>query len=85
MLNNLQTNTTSALHNSIMEAGRKDCPPMLAPARVKETYATVSEGIRKKMDAEAEAVHIILIGIDYDIYSIVDACPNDKEMCKVNV
>nr|GEV09848.1 hypothetical protein [Tanacetum cinerariifolium] len=45
---------------------------------VKETYATVSEEIRKKIDAEAEAVHIILIEIDNDIYSTVDACPNAK-------
>ncbi|GKD54542.1 hypothetical protein Tco_1287929 [Tanacetum coccineum] len=74
MSNNLQTNTTSVLHNAIMEAGGKDRPPMLAPeifipatpgtadasptreSRVKETYATVTEEIRNKMDAEAEAV-----------------------------
>ncbi|GKA44695.1 hypothetical protein Tco_0737491, partial [Tanacetum coccineum] len=29
--NNLQTQTSSALHNVIMEAGGKDHPPMLAP------------------------------------------------------
>ncbi|GKF77979.1 hypothetical protein Tco_0230449, partial [Tanacetum coccineum] len=28
---NLQTQTSSALHNAIMEAGGKDRPPMLAP------------------------------------------------------
>ncbi|GKF64073.1 hypothetical protein Tco_0187521 [Tanacetum coccineum] len=28
---NLQTQTSNALHNAIMEAGGKDCPPMLAP------------------------------------------------------
>nr|GFC67412.1 retrotransposon protein, putative, unclassified [Tanacetum cinerariifolium] len=32
--------------------------------------------------AEAEAVQIILTGIDNDIYSIVDACPNAYEMWK---
>ncbi|GJS35029.1 hypothetical protein Tco_1171336 [Tanacetum coccineum] len=29
--NNMQTQTSSALHNAIMEAGGKDRPPMLAP------------------------------------------------------
>ncbi|GKF35562.1 hypothetical protein Tco_0112320, partial [Tanacetum coccineum] len=28
--NNLQTQTSNALHNAIMEAGGKDRPPMLA-------------------------------------------------------
>ncbi|GKD96846.1 hypothetical protein Tco_1380743 [Tanacetum coccineum] len=96
MSNNLQTNTTSVLHNAIMEAGGKDRPPMLAPGNHSgnpesedtliqnqtETYATVTEEIRNKMDAEAEVVHIILTRIDNDIYSIVNACPNAKEMWK---
>nr|GEX47424.1 hypothetical protein [Tanacetum cinerariifolium] len=29
--NNMQTQTSNNLHNAIMEAGSKDCPPMLAP------------------------------------------------------
>ncbi|GJR04223.1 retrovirus-related pol polyprotein from transposon TNT 1-94 [Tanacetum coccineum] len=33
-----------------------------------------------QLDAEAEAVQIILTGIDNDIYSTVDACPNACEM-----
>ncbi|GKB77215.1 gag-pol polyprotein [Tanacetum coccineum] len=137
--NSLQTNTSSALHNAIMEAGGKYRPPMLAPgnyvrwksqikryidtkpnnelihyclenepykyqlivnpehatpgidgalsrrsSRIMEFYVTVLEEIKKKMDAEAEAVQIILTGIDNDIYSIVDACPNAMEMfCKM--
>ncbi|GKF44643.1 hypothetical protein Tco_0131195, partial [Tanacetum coccineum] len=32
------------------------------------------------IDAEAETVHVILTGIDNDIYSTVDACANAKEM-----
>nr|GEV29603.1 hypothetical protein [Tanacetum cinerariifolium] len=56
--NNLQTQTSNTLHNAIVEAGSKDCPPMLAP------------------------VQIILTGIDNDIYSTVDACPNACEMWK---
>nr|GEY90367.1 hypothetical protein [Tanacetum cinerariifolium] len=34
------------------------------------------------MNAKAEAVQIILTGIDNDIYSTVDACPNACEMWK---
>ncbi|GJT27471.1 hypothetical protein Tco_0907746 [Tanacetum coccineum] len=108
MTNNLQTNTTSSLHNAIMEAGGKDRPPMLAPgnyvqwkSRIRRyidtkpnrelihycienepyQYQDIVE-IRKKIDAEAKAVHIILTGINNDIYSTVDACPNAKEMWK---
>nr|GEY33973.1 hypothetical protein [Tanacetum cinerariifolium] len=50
--------------------------------RVHETYKNVSQEIRDQLNAEAEAVQIILIGIDNDIYSIVDACPNTCEMWK---
>ncbi|GJV62599.1 hypothetical protein Tco_1473427 [Tanacetum coccineum] len=49
---------------------------------VMETYATVLEDIKKWITTEAEAVQIILTGIDNDIYSIVDACPNAMEMWK---
>ncbi|GKE63257.1 gag-pol polyprotein [Tanacetum coccineum] len=35
-----------------------------------------------QLNAEAEAVQIILTGIDNDIYSTVDACPNACEMWK---
>ncbi|GJX47430.1 hypothetical protein Tco_0272620 [Tanacetum coccineum] len=47
-----------------------------------ETYSSVSEEEKKLIDAEEEAVHIILTGIDNDIYSTVDACPNAKEKWK---
>nr|GEY05445.1 reverse transcriptase domain-containing protein [Tanacetum cinerariifolium] len=47
-----------------------------------ETYKTVSQDIHDQLNAEAEAVQIILTGIDNDIYSIVDACPNACEMWK---
>ncbi|GJV61143.1 retrovirus-related pol polyprotein from transposon TNT 1-94 [Tanacetum coccineum] len=140
--NNMQTQTSSALHNAIMEAGGKDRPPMLAPGnyvqwksrikryidtkpnhelihfcfknppyqykllttdanatpvtpgnegtsqqqqprgKVMETFATVPEDIQKWITAEAKAVQIILIRIDNDIYSTVDACPNAMEMWK---
>ncbi|GJV99260.1 ribonuclease H-like domain-containing protein [Tanacetum coccineum] len=40
------------------------------------------QDIRDQLNAEAEAVQIILTGIDNDIYSTVDACPNACEMWK---
>nr|GEU44476.1 hypothetical protein [Tanacetum cinerariifolium] len=91
--NNLQNQTLSDLHNAIMEAGDKDRPPMLAPVTESssettiegymENYKNVSQDIRNQLDVEAEAVQIILTGIDNHIYSIVDACPNACEMWKV--
>nr|GEY03146.1 hypothetical protein [Tanacetum cinerariifolium] len=47
-----------------------------------ETYKNVSQDIRDQLNAEAEAVQIILIWIDNDIYSTVGACPNACEMWK---
>nr|GEX91235.1 ribonuclease H-like domain-containing protein [Tanacetum cinerariifolium] len=47
-----------------------------------ETYKNVKQEIRDQLNAEAEAVQIILIGIDNDIYSTVDACLNACEMWK---
>nr|GEX69348.1 hypothetical protein [Tanacetum cinerariifolium] len=41
-----------------------------------ETYKTVLQDIRDQLNAEAEAVQIILTELDNDIYSTVDACPN---------
>ncbi|GJY24345.1 retrovirus-related pol polyprotein from transposon TNT 1-94 [Tanacetum coccineum] len=131
---NMQTQTSNALHNAIMEAGGKDGPPMLAPSnyvqwksRIKryidtkpnnelihyclqnppykfkwtektvpvaecsskttiegymENYKNVSQDIRDQLNVEVEAIQIILTGIDNDIYSTVDACPNACEMWK---
>nr|GEV64240.1 hypothetical protein [Tanacetum cinerariifolium] len=93
----MQTQTSNTLHNAIMEAGGKDRPPMLAPDKVvlvyegspettteryMENYKNVSQHIRDQLNAKAEAVQIILTGIDNDIYSTVDACPNACEMWK---
>ncbi|GJX53574.1 hypothetical protein Tco_0281943 [Tanacetum coccineum] len=47
-----------------------------------ENYKNVSQDIQDQLNAEAKAVQIILTGIDNDIYSIVDACPNACEMWK---
>ncbi|GJW01372.1 gag-pol polyprotein [Tanacetum coccineum] len=82
---NLQTQSSNALHNAIMEAGSKDRPPMLAPVpvaegssettteRYMENYKNVLQDICDQLNVEAEAVQIILTGIDNDIYSTVDA------------
>nr|GEU49005.1 hypothetical protein [Tanacetum cinerariifolium] len=50
--------------------------PTTATHQVFEMYQNVKQEIRDQLNAEAEAVQIILTGIDNDIYSTVDACPN---------
>nr|GFB17882.1 hypothetical protein [Tanacetum cinerariifolium] len=87
--NTMQTQTSNALHNAIMEAGGKDHPPMLASGSTKtttkrymENYKNISQDIRDQLNAKAEAVQIILTGIDNDIYSTVDAYPNACEIWK---
>nr|GEY52076.1 hypothetical protein [Tanacetum cinerariifolium] len=56
--------------------------PTTTTEKVFETYKTVTQDIRDQLNAEAETIQIILTGIDNDIYSIVDACPNACEMWK---
>ncbi|GKA23165.1 hypothetical protein Tco_0709127 [Tanacetum coccineum] len=99
--NTMQTQTSNALHNAIMEAGGKDRPPMLAPGNYTEktvpvakgssetttegymeNYKNVSQDIRDQLNAEAEVIQIIFTGIDNNIYSTIDACPNACEMWK---
>nr|GEV08395.1 hypothetical protein [Tanacetum cinerariifolium]GEV08396.1 hypothetical protein [Tanacetum cinerariifolium] len=98
--NTMQTQTSNALHNAIMEAGSKDRPLMLAPnlpyeytwadkavpvtkgssetttERYMDNYKNVSQDIRDQLNAKAEAIQIILTGIDNYIYSTVDAYHN---------
>nr|GEZ41301.1 hypothetical protein [Tanacetum cinerariifolium]GEZ54716.1 hypothetical protein [Tanacetum cinerariifolium] len=56
--------------------------PVTRIERYQETYKNVSQDVRDQLNAEAEAVQIILTGIDNDIYSTIDACPNACEMWK---
>nr|GEY48394.1 hypothetical protein [Tanacetum cinerariifolium] len=56
--------------------------PTTTTERVFETYKNVKQDIRDQLNAEAEAVQIILTGVDNDIHSTVDACPNACEMWK---
>nr|GFC55941.1 hypothetical protein [Tanacetum cinerariifolium] len=73
--------------NPLYELGWKEKPVLdsdgnltTTTERVFETYKNVKQDIRDQLNAKAEAVQIILIGIDNDIYSTVDACPNACEM-----
>nr|GEX89814.1 chaperone protein DnaJ 20, chloroplastic-like [Tanacetum cinerariifolium] len=77
------------LTNPPYELGWKDKPildsegnPTTTTQQVFERYKNVTQEIRDQLNAEAEAVQIILTGIDNDIYSIVDACLNACKMWK---
>nr|GFC72384.1 hypothetical protein [Tanacetum cinerariifolium] len=56
--------------------------PTTATHHVFKTLQNVEQVIRDRLNAEVEAVQIILTGINNDIYSTVDACPNACEMWK---
>nr|GEY96647.1 hypothetical protein [Tanacetum cinerariifolium] len=56
--------------------------PTTATEKVFETYKSVTQEIKDQLNAEAEAVQIILTGIYNDIYSKVDAFLNACEMWK---
>nr|GEU63969.1 hypothetical protein [Tanacetum cinerariifolium] len=86
------TSSNKQMHNDFMGAGSKKCPPMLAsdtpvdddnlkqPSTVQETYLNMTPEKQALIDADAEAVHMILNGIGNDIYSTVDACTYAMEM-----
>nr|GEX60926.1 hypothetical protein [Tanacetum cinerariifolium] len=59
----------------------KGCPDIRIESQM-ETYKTVLQDIRDQLNAEAEAVQIILTGIDNDIYSTINACSNACEIWK---
>nr|GEZ64616.1 hypothetical protein [Tanacetum cinerariifolium] len=65
-----------------MEIPISEGSPVTRTESQMETYKTVSQDIRDQLNAEVEAVQIILTWIDNDIYSTVDACPNACEMWK---
>ncbi|GJV03776.1 hypothetical protein Tco_1337345 [Tanacetum coccineum] len=48
------------MHNDIMAAGSRERPPMLEPVE-QETYADATQEKRRLIDAEAKAIHIILM------------------------
>ncbi|GJW99351.1 hypothetical protein Tco_0183265 [Tanacetum coccineum] len=100
---NLQTQSSNALHNAIMEAGSKDPRPHKGWHRVitfsgnPESRDTLTPNLTVNSSTIVSKIHhtringlrrqfqllkIILTGIDNDIYSTVDACPNACEMWK---
>ncbi|GJR08184.1 hypothetical protein Tco_0790836 [Tanacetum coccineum] len=95
--NNLQTQTSNALHNAIMKAGGKYHPPMLASGSYAQWKSIIKRYINTKPNNElihyclhnppykfkwTEKIVPVDEGIDNDIYSTVDACPNSCEMWK---
>ncbi|GKB50531.1 hypothetical protein Tco_0901284 [Tanacetum coccineum] len=71
---NLQTQTSNALYNAIMEAGGKDRPPIIHPIN--------SNGLRRPFQLQKVVQKPLQKGIDNDIYFTVDAWPNACEMWK---
>nr|GEW70254.1 hypothetical protein [Tanacetum cinerariifolium] len=83
--NNQTSRSLPVFKSSCRMSNEKEVPisegsPITRTERVHETYMNVSQEIRDQLNAETEAVQIILTGIDNDIYSTVDACPNACEM-----
>nr|GFB58183.1 hypothetical protein [Tanacetum cinerariifolium] len=93
----MQTQTSNALHNAIMEAGGKDRLPMLAPGNYVQWKSKIKRYINTKPNHEliyyclqnlpyeykwTDKVVLVAEGIDNDIHSTVDACPNACEMWK---
>nr|GEX84614.1 hypothetical protein [Tanacetum cinerariifolium] len=83
LIHNCLTNPPYKLGWIDKEVPISEGSPITRTKRFQETYKNVSQDIRDQLNAEAEAVQIILTGIDNDIYSTVDACPNACEMWKV--
>nr|GEW45431.1 hypothetical protein [Tanacetum cinerariifolium] len=93
--NTMQTQTSNALHNAIMEAGGKDRPPMFAPGNYVHWKSRIKRYIDTKHNRElihyclqnppyeykwTDKIVLVAEGIDNDIYSTVDACLN---ACKI--
>nr|GEY15629.1 hypothetical protein [Tanacetum cinerariifolium] len=93
----MQTQTSNTLHNAIMEAGGKDRSPMLAPGNYVQWKSIIKRYIDTKPNHElihyclknplykftwADKEVLISKGIDNDIYSTFNACPNACEMWK---
>nr|GFC12000.1 hypothetical protein [Tanacetum cinerariifolium] len=61
----MQTQTSDTLHNSIMEAGSKDRPPMLAPGN----YVQWKSRIKRYIDTKPnhELIHYCLANPPYEL------------------
>ncbi|GJY28932.1 retrovirus-related pol polyprotein from transposon TNT 1-94 [Tanacetum coccineum] len=60
---NLQTQSSNALHNAIMEAGSKDRPPMLAPGNYLQWKSRIKRYIDTKPNSEL--IHYCLQNLPY--------------------
>nr|GEX77395.1 hypothetical protein [Tanacetum cinerariifolium] len=95
--NTTQTQTSNALQNAIMEASGKDLPPRLAPGSYVQWKSIIKRYIYTKPNNELihyclqnipymfkwiEKTILVTEGIDNDVYSTVDVCPNACEMSK---
>nr|GEV80647.1 hypothetical protein [Tanacetum cinerariifolium] len=74
------TNTPYKLAWIEKEVPISEGSPITRTEKFQETYKNVSQDIHDQLNAKAEAVQIILTGIDNDIYSTVDTCLN-AERC----
>ncbi|GJR90341.1 hypothetical protein Tco_0214352 [Tanacetum coccineum] len=71
---NLQTQSSNALHNAIMEAGSKDRPP---PMLARVNLFSGDPGIKRYINTNlnSELIHIILLTVRLnDIYSTLMPC-----------
>ncbi|GJX18402.1 hypothetical protein Tco_0221079 [Tanacetum coccineum] len=66
--------------NDIMAVGSREGPPMLALVGVLRRNSTLEKRRVIDVEAEAEAIHMILNGIGDEIYSTVDVCATAREM-----
>nr|GEW59875.1 hypothetical protein [Tanacetum cinerariifolium] len=62
--NTMQTQTSNALHNAIMEAGGKDRPPMLAPGNYVQWKSRIKRYIATKPNHEL--IHYCLQNLPYE-------------------
>ncbi|GKE86996.1 hypothetical protein Tco_1564471 [Tanacetum coccineum] len=58
--NNMQTQTSSALYNAIMEVSGKDCPPMLALVRTTPESPDAKGGSQPRIERVKETYKIVL-------------------------
>nr|GFB28710.1 hypothetical protein [Tanacetum cinerariifolium] len=88
----MQTQTSNALHNAIMEAGSKDRLTMLAPGpllwptveedgvtRLKK-YSELSVAEAIQADCDVKATNIILQGLTLEVYALVSTHKVAKEL-----
>nr|GEW20535.1 hypothetical protein [Tanacetum cinerariifolium] len=75
--NTMQTQTSNALHNAIMEAGGKDHPPMLAP----DNYVQWKSRIKRYIDTKPyhELIRYCLLNLPYEYKWTEKAVPVAEE------